>query len=404
MNPAPKTEQPTGTVLYVLKRYPRLSETFVVREILGLEALGTTVAVDALSTPEPGPVHPEVSQVRARVRHLARRPRLRDASTARAHLQVALRHPMRWMTEVSRARRTNSWRRFLHAGMVADRARRIGATNLHAHFATAAAEVATTASLLCGLPCTVTAHAKDVFHDDNADLVRRRLAGAAAVVTVSQFNVAHLGGLLGPKPVHHVANGVPLAAPVGPTAGGPVLCVARLVPKKGIDLLIDAVAKLAPSRPEIRLEIVGDGPLRRAFEATVLELGLEDHVTFLGSRSSDDVDAAYRRCSMLVLPCRVDADGDRDGLPTVLVEALARAVPVISTDVVGIPELVRDGVTGLLTPPEDAGAIASAIATLLDDHALAVRLGEAGRRLVARDYDPERSARALAAVFAEVAS
>lgn len=389
-------------VLYVLKRYPRLSETFIVNEIAELERSGAHIGVDALLPPEDGPRHPDVARVRAAVRYLPRRPRLRQRAVAGQHLALAARHPLRWIAEARRARRQDSWRRFLQAGLVARRVRAEGWQSIHGHFATAAAEVAGHAARLAGVPFTITAHAKDIYTDDNAPRLAARLAGAGAVVTVSEHNRDHLRGALPAATVRLVRNAVSTPALSEAAATGDILTVARLVEKKGIDLLIRAFALVAATHTEPTLTVVGDGPLREELTALARELGVADRVAFLGALPSTAVHQAYLRSAMVVLPCRISADGDRDGLPTVLVEALARGRPVISTDVVGIGELVRDGQTGLLVTPESPEALATAMTRLLDDPTLGRRLGEEGRRLVSRDYDPERAALALAAVFAEV--
>lgn len=390
-------------VLYVLKRYPQLSQTFVVRELLELERAGLQVGIEALGPQASGPEHPEVAGVRAAVRYLPRRPQLRDRGARGVHLRLALRAPRLWLRTAAAARRNGEWRRFVQAGLVADRVRREGWTHLHAHFATAAAEVARDAAAFAGVPFTVTAHAKDIYHHEHAPHLARRLRDAAAVVTVSQFNVAHLVATLPHDRVVHVPNGITLEAPGEIPAHGPIVCVARLVAKKGVDTLLHAVADLAPGEPDLRLEIAGGGELSDELEALAADLGIADRVSFLGSLSSTEIDAAYRRASMFVLPCRIDADGDRDGMPTVILEAMSRALPVISTDVIGIPEVVEDGRTGLLVPPDDAGALAAAIGKLWGDPDAARDLGTEGRRLVADKFDPQRSAHLLADVFASAA-
>ncbi|MGD9754218.1 MAG: glycosyltransferase [Acidimicrobiia bacterium] len=388
-------------ILYVLKRYPRLSETFIIRELLNLEAAGLTIGVDALLEPEEQPRHPELDAVRAEVRYLPRRPR-RQPEVLAAHGRVARRHPAGWARAVVGAARRHrqgdakAWRRLGHAVLVADRIDRQQVTHVHAHFATGAAEVARDAAAIAGCPFSVTAHAKDIFHADNAPELARRLHGAAGVVTVSRYNVAHLRTVLD-APVHYVPNGMEAPPAHGPDPDGPLLCVARLVPKKGIDTLLRA---LAVPGSTARLELVGDGPLRGELEALVAELGLVGRVRLLGSLPSDEVAERYRRCSMFVLACRVAADGDRDGMPTVLVEAMGRGVPVISTDVAGIAELVQHGRTGLLVPPDDPEALAAAIDKLAHDPALAADLGAAGRELVVHEFDPARAATLLREVFA----
>lgn len=388
-----------GEVLYVLKRFPRLSETFVLRELLALEAMGERVAIDALLMPEPGPHHDGVDRLRAEVRYLPRRPRLRDREVARAHLRVAARRPLRWLRSARSARRDQTWRRFVQAGLTADRARRIGARHVHAHFATGAAEVAAVAADLAGLTASVTAHAKDIFHEDNVGELARRLERATTVVTVSDYNRRHLIERVRP-PVVTIPNGVPVPEVAGgPAPDGTVLCVARLVAKKGVDVLLHAAAELRAHHPTLRVEIVGSGPLAEELGALAAALGVGPTVRWLGACTFDEVEVAYHQAAMVVLPCRVDPSGDRDGLPTVLTEAMARGLPVVSTEVVGIPEIVRHGETGLLCPPDDPASLAAAIDKLLSDPELGVALGRSGRALVAREHDPKASVIALRQVF-----
>lgn len=388
------------SVLYVLKRFPRLSETFILRELLALEDGGLRVGVDALLPPEAEPRHAQLEGLNADVRYLPRRPRLHANAVRQPHARVASRAPLRWARLALRARRAGGWRRFLQAGVVADRVRREGFDHVHAHFATAATEVARDAATLSGVPFTVTAHAKDVFHEDNRGLLPRRVAGARALVTVSAFNAGHLRRELPGMEVHQVPNAVPLGREVDLRPGGPVLCVARLVPKKGVDVLIDAVALLRGEVPGVRVEVVGGGPLGDELAERARRASVSDCVTFLGPRPQDEVQAAFERCSMVVLPARVDERGDREGMPTVLVEAMARGVPVISTSIVGIPELIQDDETGLLVPPDDPVALAAAMTRLLRDPALARRLGRAGRRLVGERFDPTHSRMLLERIFA----
>lgn len=385
-------------VLYVLKRFPQLSQTFVIRELLELQRMGATLGVDSLGPAATNLRHPELDELHVPVRYVTRRPSWRSPGVLATHARLAVRRPHAWLPLALRSRRGDR-RRFLQAGLVAERIRREGWTHVHAHFASAAAEVARDAAHLAGVTYTVTAHAKDIFHEQHAPHLETRLARAAAVVTVTRFNVAHLTSRLPAVPVVHVANGVPLGPDGGGSPDGPVLCVARMVDKKGIDVLLGAVALLADELPELRVELVGDGELRADLESMAGLLGIASRCTFRGSLDSAGVAAAMDGCSMLVLPCRITPDGDRDGLPTVLAEAMARAVPVISTELVGIPELVRHGETGLLVPPDDTEALAVAIEKLWRDRDAARELGRAGRAAVAAELDPARSAVELGAVF-----
>jgi colanic acid/amylovoran biosynthesis glycosyltransferase len=400
MNTTPHRHDSDGRtkVLYVLKRFPQLSQTFVIREIVELERCGVTIGVDALGPLSDGPHQGEVDHVQAAVRYLPRKPHLKDPQAAFAHLRVARRHPLVWV-HTARAARRSDWRRFVQAGIVADRVHREGFQHIHAHFASAASEVSRDAAALAGCTYSVTAHAKDIFHEQHVAHLSRRLGAAAAVVTVSDFNVRHLHDTLPAISVSHIPNGVALAPASSPKPNGPLLCVARLVEKKGIDTLLRAISMLRMQYPGMSLEIIGTGEESESLKALCEELQLHETVTFLGAQPFDQVEAAYQRCSMVVLPCRIGADGDRDGLPTVIVEALARSIPVISTAIIGIPEVVRHEETGLLVPPDDVPALADAIERLWNNPLLAAALGARGRSLVATAFDPTRSANLLRDVF-----
>ncbi len=385
-------------VLYVVKRYAQLSQTFVVRELIGLESIGVTVGVDALGQNDSGIRHADVEMVAAEVRFLPRRPMVSRLPVLGAHVRGFVRHPARWLrTAVVEGR--HDLRRFLQAGLVADRVHAQRFDLIHAHFATAAADVARMASSLSGVPFTVTAHAKDIYSDQHAPRLAARLGAAAHVVTVSAFNVDHLRGLLPSVPVSLVRNAVVVGPEGSPVGQGPVLCVARLVEKKGIDALLRAVALVVQGCPGLTLEIVGGGELRESLGALAVDLGVGDIVTFLGSLPADQVAEAYAQASMFVLPCRIGADGDRDGLPTVIVEAMAHRLAVVSTDIIGIGEVVRHGETGLLVPEDDVDSLATAIEKLWHDPSLRAFLGANGRQLVADEFDPFTSACELRSIF-----
>ncbi|MGF1617565.1 MAG: glycosyltransferase family 4 protein [Acidimicrobiia bacterium] len=353
-------------VLYVLKRFPRLSETFILDELLRLESAGIEVAVDSLKAPEGQPTHPDLASLKAEVRYLPGE----EVGT--------------------------------HALMVARRALDGDFSGIHAHFATSATAVAVAAGAIAGLPVTATFHAKDIFHEQYAPGLPDRVSGVTAVVTVSEYNAAHLARVLPGTPVKVIYNGVGAVPHVRANPAGPVLAVARLVPKKGLDLLVRATALLAALGREIPVVIVGDGPLRGELEKLAVELGVCELVAFTGALTRPDVDAAYAAASMFVLPCRIDPDGDRDGMPTVLGEAMRRGLPVISTDIIGIPELVRPGETGVLVDPESPASLAAAIAALLDDPVGAAELARKGAAHAAALLDPAAATLALVRLFEEV--
>jgi glycosyltransferase involved in cell wall biosynthesis len=380
---------------YVAQVFPKLSETFVVDEILGLEAAGESVIIDSLEPVRDEPRHEGAE--RLRVRYLPEQPSRWQLLVA--HTPLAIRRPWTWLKLARRARTEGTWEQFRHAGLVARRTQREGARCVHTHFAYPCADVGGIAAALAGRPFALTAHANDIWQETNAPYLGRRLRLASAVVTPTEYNARHLEAIAPGVPVHVLPYAVEEAEHSSAPADGPVLCVARLVPKKGVDVLIRALRQLAESHPDVRLEVIGDGHLEHDLRALATELGLGERVDFRGPQPPAVTRDAYGRCSAFALACRIAPDGDRDGLPVVLLEALAHGLPVVTTDVIGIPEAVRDHVNGLLVPPDDSAALAEALAEVLSDRSLAVRLGAAGRSHVLERHTPEARLDALRGIL-----
>jgi len=289
---------------------------------------------------------------------------------------------------------------------VAVQLRRRGITHVHAHFGSVATTVARLAARLADVPYTFTAHAKDIFHEDvdAADLATK-LSDASAVVTVSDFNLAHLHETFGEAAgsVVRLYNGLDLERfpYADPAVRPPVIAaVGRLVEKKGFDDLLEAVALVVAGGREVRLELVGTGPCEADLREQVERLGLAGVVTMHGALPQRRVRQVVQSAAVFAAPCVVAADGNRDGLPTVLLEAMALGTPSVATPVTGIPEVIRDGETGLLVPERDPAALAAALTALLDDTGLRVRLARQARDLVERDFDVHRQAAALRDLFA----
>ena len=350
---------------YVLKVYPRLSQTFIVNELRAHEAAGLDVVVFSL-----------------------RRPKDADRAVVDPPLAaevVQLDGPDEALVEQL---------------VAAARAR--GVTHLHAHFAKLATRVARAAARTLEVPYSFTAHARDIFEESVdpvalADAVR----DAAQVVTVSRFNVDFLERTHGRR-ASLVYNGLPLEAfpYASPATRGPVvLAVGRLIEKKGFHDLVEAAAILAREGVAFRCAIVGDGEERAALEQRIATHGLADRVQLLGARTPEQVKAHMREAAVLAAPCVVAADGDRDGLPTVLLEAMALGTPCVGTDVTGIPEAITDGETGRLVPQRDPAALARVLRELLEDAGERVRLAEAARSLVERRFSSEANTRRLRALW-----
>ena len=379
----------TVRIGYVLKMFPRYSETFVQNEVLELERRGVPLVVYSLKPAAAGPRHAMLSRLRAPVVTLPESGWRGLPAVAAAHARLFRRAPGPWLRTAGYVLSRHSWaalKRFLQCGPLVLDAERRGLTHLHAHFASSATRVAMLAARLSGLTYSFTAHAKDIYLlDQDVDLLRDKILEARFVVTVSEHNRAHLARLCGDHAgarVQRLYNGVDLAAfgdaPVGDP--GRILCVARLVEKKGIADLIDACARLRARGIRFSCRIIGDGPLRAPMAQRIRDLDLGEQVCLVGALPHERVTEELAGSGLLALPCVVARDGNRDGLPTVILEAMASARPVISTRVTGIPEMVEDGVTGFVTEPGDPESLAGAIARLIEDPPLARRMGEAGRR------------------------
>ena len=389
---------------YVLKRFPRYSETFVVTEVLAHEAAGWEVEIFSLRPPNDTHFQDLLARVRAPVRYLPSEGT--RAADFWAALQEALLLPLAW-TALDAARGEPAGDVY-QALLLAVEVRRRGIEHLHAHFATSATTVARLAARMAGVPFSFTAHAKDIYHEAvRPDDLRRKLAEAAAVVTVSDFNLAYLRQTYGPVAagVRRVYNGLdldrfPYREPR--VRSSRVVAVGRLVEKKGFDVLVEAAALLAGRGVDFTAEIIGAGELEETLRRQIDLLGLASRVRLLGPRPQAEMARAVGEAAAFAAPCVVGSDGNRDGLPTTLLEAMALGTPCVSTDVTGIPEIVRDGETGLVVPQNDAVALAAALERLLGDPELRLGLAARARRRIEEDFDARRNGARLRQIVSEV--
>jgi len=388
-------------VAYIVGRYPKLSEQFIAREIGALRQLGIEVSVFSMRRPPPGTTAPGViyCTFADMLRGYFRSPWKSLAAEAEA-LWLSARHCS-----------GEPYRGFLSAlalrGIEPREGRRWD--RVHAAFAGVTATAANVYGRISGCRWTFAAHARDALV--RPIRLRQKIAAADAAIACTEHVAAVLSTQARPpdrEKVHVVRHGLPAALlqqlqegsagkPKGP--GAHLLSVGRLVPKKGFVHLLAAVKLLHRRGIALSCTVVGDGPQRRTLARAVAASGLDEVVTLAGARSAKDVPQAYLGADVFALPCVVAADGDRDGLPNVLLEAAAARLPIVTTPVGGIGEFVRDGETGLLVEPGDAAALADAIERLIGDAQLRLRLGEQARREVEHRFRAEANARQLATIL-----
>jgi len=398
-------------VAFVLKGYPRLSEAFIAQEIAALERRGLDILIVSLRRPTDDRLHAVHREIRAAVHYLPEylhREPLRVLRAWRAVRKLATYGNAKaiWLKDLRRDPTPNRIRRFGQAlVLAAELPRDVG--RLHAHFLHTPASVARYAAILRGLPWSGSAHAKDIWTTPEWEK-REKLAACDWLVTCTRTNHAHLAALAPPGRVELAYHGVDLArfpahrtvrgASDGADARHPVriLSVARLVEKKGTDILLEALARL-PAGLHWRFVQVGGGPLAARLRRRARKLGIAERIAWRGALAQDELLAEYRAADLFALACRVARDGDRDGLPNVLAEAQSQALACVATRVSAIPELIRDGSTGLLVTENDVAALAAALEALIRSPERRRALGDAGQARVRAEF-------ALAANFERLAA
>jgi glycosyltransferase involved in cell wall biosynthesis len=408
-------------VIYIVRSWPRLSQTFIVNEVLALERRGLELAVFSLVRSGERLVQPQVAEVRASVHYLE--DRLRRPWSSRIRLQLAglLAAPLRYALVLWFCLRhpglaagygdCSTLRCFFHAVRIASsvedmRAAGAEPVHVHAHFAHDPALVGMLVARLTGLPFSFTAHARDLVQIPAKSLAVRA-ADATALVTCCAANADYIDSAVPAAdrpPVLVIHHGVELGrfvpTPRDPAVEVPnLLSVGRLVEKKGYVDLLHALGTVKARGVDFRCRIYGDGPLQQELTELRDSLGLHGQVELMGARSNEQILAALRVADAFVLAPKVVEGGDRDGIPNVLVEAMACGLPVAATSAGGITELVQHDVNGLVSEPGDVDAMAESITGLLTDPGRRARLGEAARHTVERGYDIDVAAHRLEGVL-----
>lgn len=412
-----------GGVGYVLKKFPVLSETFILNELLALEGRGVPIHIFSMERPNDPRIHDGVPKLKARISYL---PDLLDWRRLTQHNRRAARtfgaDYRRTVLYAARNGGTHLFWRALQAGYIANEARRLKLRHLHAHFASRPTSVALLASRITGIPFSFTPHATDIFklkHDQEA--LAAKLGEASFVVAISEYNRRFLernlpaaapGRRRLAERIVPVANGIDLErfcpGPGLQDGGAPrdpfvFICVARLVEKKGLPILVDACARLKDRGVDFRCLVVGKGILRPKLERQIRDRRLGRHVLMVGPHTQSEVLARYRSSHAYVLPCIIAADGNREGLPVSIVEALACGLPVITTPVTGIPEVVQHEWNGLLAPIGDAEALSKLMERLIREPDLYLQLRANARPSVEDTFDLGRTAQELHGAFQKAA-
>jgi len=397
----------------ILKGYPRISETFISNEIALLEENGFTIHILSMRHPREDFTHESVRRIKARVDYMPETIQGNVWKLISANLACLARNPGRYLKglaemirRIAQTKKATTAKHLLQAGYLAARVLPgSGVTHLHAHFAHSPTSVAVFTGILTGLPYSFTAHAKDIY-TQNPERLKEKIAGARFVATCTGYNRDYLEKLrTNGTPIHKVYHGIDLGlfhpGPARIEAKQPfrILTVARLTAKKGLPTVFKALAGLAARGLDFRYALIGSGEEKDALAALARELGIADRIEWLGTKPHDVVVERLAEADLFLLGCEVSGNGDRDGIPNVLVEAMAMGVPVASTAVSAIPELIVSGQHGLLTEPGDHEAMARAAEALLTDAGLRASVISAARERVLQGFDNRVLVRDLAAVF-----
>ena len=400
-----------GTVAYMTGEYPKVSHTFIQREIAALRAQGTKVITcTARRAPAKHVVGKAQLEEQARTFCLVETGKRAPFRLLGAHVSCLFRSPDRWFSALALAWRTRPpgarallWQLFyfLEAGLLVAHLRRENVMHLHNHFADSSCTVTMLASTLSGIPFSFTLHGPAIFYKPMHWRIDEKIARARFVSCISHFcrsqamyfsDQAHWPKL---RIVHCGVSPAQYGTKPRDVYGKRIVFVGRLDAVKGVPLLLDAFDNIRAAHPEACLTIIGDGPDRSALEARASAMG--STVSFLGYQPQEEISAALEQADMLVLPSFAE------GLPVVLMEAMASRVPVIASQVAGVPELVEEGISGFVVPPGDVETLTDRLNLLLSDPGLCQEMGESGRAVVEAEFDQNSEAIWLQKLFAGAA-
>jgi glycosyltransferase involved in cell wall biosynthesis len=401
----------------ILKGYPRISETFISNEILLLEERGFRIHIFSMRSPREPFTHASVRRIRARVDYLPETIISKRLPALCGHnLLLALKFPARYTTALKvawrrwcRTRKSATVKHLLQAGYLCHKLLPGGnCRHLHAHFAHSPTSVAFFSHLLSGLPFSFTAHAKDIYTSHPRQLADKA-AAATFVATCTDYNRRYLAAIVDGHrtPIHLAYHGIDTGlfrSDGRPTTARPpyeILTVARLTPKKGLETVYRALRQLKDEGMAFRHTLIGDGEQKKEIEAWRHQLGLKAETRLLGTRPHEDVCQSFRTSDLFVLGCEQAPNGDRDGIPNVILESMAMGVPVVATSFSAIPEVIRSTENGLLVAPGRPGAMAAAMRRALEDRPLRRKMIANGLQTVRSRFDNRQLVGQLAALYAQ---
>lgn len=406
----------TGRIAYVAAGFPKLTETFILREVMEIERSGIPVSIYSVRPRPRGKLHADALPYLARTHYAG----WFGWGHVAAFLSLALRRPagvargvaLLGRNMLAQARHPSAVAKTLFAAgkmfLFTRRMEQEGVVHVHGHFANIPTTFAAFAARVLGVTYSFTGHAWDIFVPVNQAGLPAKISGAAFVATCTGFNTGVLARLCRTDAdrarIWRNYHGLDLKQYVASDSrdGQRIIAGGSLVEKKGLAYLVEAAALLRARGVPFHIDIVGVGPQRAELAAAIARHGLGDAVALVGSMPHEDLINRMRTSAITVLPCIETRGGYMDGIPNILIESLALEVPVVSTPISGIPELVTDGETGLLVPPRDATALAGALEALLRDPARGRALARAGRARVETMFDLECNVRELVAKFREI--
>lgn len=396
---------------YILRQFSRISETFILNEILELEKLGFNITIFTRSHSPKFPLHDDISEVKADILLLDSEKMADWLPSFIDNFITFILRPGRYLKTFQKMRKKqkkSANRKFFIAGRISRYVLKQKINHIHAHFATHNTKIARLVSKITGVKYSFTAHAKDIWVKSTPSEVKRMLDSAKFAVTICQYNKDYLSQLAAkPKKIHLIYNGLDLKKfsfskkQMEKTDQNiEILAVGRLIPKKGFHVLVAACRELIDQKIQFKCRVVGDGLEFNLLEQLIQKNGLEEHFFLKGACSQEVIIKNYlSKATVFVMPCIIAPDGDRDGIPTVILEAMSMGIPVIASSVAGIPEVVIHKKTGLLVEPGSSVALSKALLKLIEEKDLRGTYGKKGAELIKEMFNRKKNVKKLAHLF-----